>query len=293
VAEALTFSTQEHDGAAGTTNPSSAGSVDVDELIDDELIDKALKVDQELLGGFAPDSARAIQQGKNQTRFGNQVSLLGTDPSQSRRLLEAQDLAAGSWVLSVRTEVLASAVTDLNLAMLQVTMGTGGATEQLIVNASPNATIYLPCQNVSVDAFWDTLPATGGVVALTLPNVRVSAMLWRAQSIGYAHRFFIMPFGAVIFNAAQTFPVPAFAKRFWAWSGGAGGAGFWNINTVLTFLTANGRTVMQFTGADLFIKAARGESLDVPGGSDNFTVQSFDPAFSSAVINMIDFEVRL
>lgn len=251
---------------------------------------------------------RRAQEPVQSSQVGNVVQLLASEgraaglPSLVRhRLLKVADPLPGSWVLSINVRDLSTTTRNINDAIALLTVGVGANAQEVEITLSPNCTIQLPCESVSVDVYWDVLPASGGVITLSRPDLEITGLIRRGVSNAYAHRVFWLPYGTVLDSGPPgiVFPVPPFAKRFWSWgvdsdgTFGAGSTAFWDNDFNLIFDAATSGSIQNFPGPQRLSKANLGESFDVPGGATKWNATLGTGKSLQDRAHLVDFEIRL
>lgn len=227
------------------------------------------------------------------TQVGQRVTMLASETTVQQRLLTVTDPLMGSWVLTLRTGIAgsSSASANINDLLAVLTIGSGGATQECIINVSPDATIQLPCNSLSVDLRWDTALTAGGGFTPVRPDLVVTGIVQRGISSAYAHRYYYMPLGTAL-TVANNFLVPAFAKKWISWSVSTQ---WFNVNTQLNILTgtAAGGAIQFYDGVDLEGAAGIGQPFEIPGGAVSFSVVSSLGGFNLNVPTVLDFLVQL
>ncbi|MEJ2325398.1 MAG: hypothetical protein P8Y25_00700 [Chromatiaceae bacterium] len=233
-------------------------------------------------------------------RTGNQTELTKGSTRLLRVNLQAEAperiYDTGAWCLAITSDVIEPApggtITYIPL-VVDVSIGSGGASHKMTLDAVPGFSLRLPVATVEVDVRWESpLPIDQVAVGLwgVPTKIRVRGTLQRATCEGWGHRSFALnrsnvaiwttigevpPFAKmVMLNAASTNAVYGGPATFTLYEG-----------------TGSPSTVALYTGAEvLAIRNAGTAPIPVPARATHWEV---NPGAVEANPAYVDFRVGL
>jgi hypothetical protein len=253
------------------------------------------------------------------TRFGRSVDLPGAlagvtpniDTVKRRVLLVEGNLNelwpdkwadAGSWVLTVSSSILEPAVAgahaEITPLVCYITIGSGGATHKVQVDAWPGFSLSLPAAVVRAEVDWDSLPRAN-VIAPNIwavpQRVRINATIQRSNVAASARRSFLLARDLAAGQITRGV-IPPFAKSWMVWAppfaplhqvyaNAASFAALWETDDLV-----GGRLTVGNTNAELTGNRAAGRELPVTGASTRWSVWV---AAAESQVARIDFRVQL
>lgn len=232
------------------------------------------------------------------TRYGNKIVVPGEsrsgepfskfNPSQLLQVdldeIDQSELyKAGSWVLSVSSEVIYSSdVSDTPIAPLvaRILLGSGSAIEVIEVDAVPGFTVSLPAGSIVCSLFWDNLPTELGGAGVTdyVPpvEVRVTGILQRSFAETSAHRSFLIGRGDPLAPTTDGV-VPRHAVEWQLYSTSASniyGAG--DLVVLYEGPAGGGSELQRITGAQALAAVQAGNVFKVPSYASFWSVAPQD-----------------
>ncbi len=247
----------------------------------------------------------------NQTRLGNSMvvngGLSGGQPPLERSLLLEANLwdlctelpigylGFGPWVFVVDVTPTwdpAAAGLQVNPLKLRFSMGSGGASHILEIDAVGGAGVQVPTAVCRVDVFWDRLPtpniAGAGAPWVIPTSVVVRGTLHRSSIVPHARRSYLANLRDLVTPTTTVGPIPPFAKDFMVYTlqGGGGYAAGSQITMEQSSPIAVVMTTV--TGAQLLAAYIAGGRFPVPPGVDSWEFTYVAPTTD---ILQVDFGV--
>lgn len=252
---------------------------------------KILDIDGGLVAGVPPQTA---------------TTLLDVDLSvlDKCRLFEA-----GSWVMSVETEVLewpGPAVGPQRTCPLvaRVSFGAGGASHQIELDALPGFVIQLPSITARCDLAWSLLPSQENVPAFNqwvIPNrVRVRGIVYRGVARPYGHRSFLArrnP-GAGVLAIHTIGNIPKFSRSCMVYGGLDNTAPPilpYDAATVFQLLSdaTLGNVVTDFTGPQLQTLKSWGSRIPITSQATQWALETPAGPATPLFPVIVDFEISM
>lgn len=242
--------------------------------------------------GYNPDFTKklgsSVELFRGQQGFNSRRTLIDFNSNLFQDDVQER-LLPGSWVATVRTEVLEDdGTSNGNPAILQVEFGEGGENTTFEVSPGPGVTFAVSSGQIRISTFLDDgaqlSDGAGGPAAGSNPiaptRQRVSGFIKRSALATSSRRVFYR-FGPFAVNDVIAGPVPKFARSIYLTSNVSNGPiDAYDPLNLLRFRSQAAAALVTYNGEQLWDAIRQGIPLAVPVGATRwfFTVGAAIPA---------------